>query len=58
MILANNNSGNYFMGRLHGYESMQDAVFVVSLLKSAGQVTLSSGPNSQTFDAPAGAATF
>ncbi|EON97526.1 putative alpha- -glucanase protein [Phaeoacremonium minimum UCRPA7] len=55
---ANNDSGNYFMGRPNGYESMQDAVFIVSLLTSAGTVTVTSGKNSQTFNAPAGAAAF
>ena len=58
MVTANNDSGNYFMGRPNGYESMQDAVFIVSLLTSAGTVTVTSGKNSQTFNAPAGAAAF
>ncbi|KAF2502507.1 hypothetical protein BU16DRAFT_448990 [Lophium mytilinum] len=52
---ANNDSGNYFEGRPNGYETLQDAVFVVALLKLAGKVIVNSGSNSQTFDAPAGA---
>ncbi|KAJ7279422.1 glycosyl hydrolase family 71-domain-containing protein [Mycena rebaudengoi] len=55
---ANNASGNYFMGRPDGWQSMQDAVFVVTLLKTAGQLTVSSGGNTRVFNAPAGAAAF
>ncbi|KAJ7115612.1 glycosyl hydrolase family 71-domain-containing protein [Mycena crocata] len=55
---ANNASGNYFMGRPDGYRSMQDAVFVVTLLKTAGTLTVTSGGHTQTFNAPAGAASF
>lgn len=58
MADANNVSGNYFKGRPNGWETMSDSVFVVSLLKSAGQVTVSSGSNSQTFNAPAGASAW
>ncbi|CCC12638.1 unnamed protein product [Sordaria macrospora k-hell] len=53
---ANNSSGNYFKGRPNGYETMEDAVFVVSLLKTAGQIKVTSGGNSAvTYQAPAGA---
>lgn len=53
---ANNSSGNYFKGRPNGYETMEDAVFVVSLLKTAGQIKVTSGGNSAvTYRAPAGA---
>ncbi|KAF2658192.1 glycoside hydrolase family 71 protein [Lophiostoma macrostomum CBS 122681] len=40
--------------RPDGYDSMQDAVYVVSLLKNAGKVKATSGSNSKSFDAPAG----
>ncbi|CEJ55791.1 Putative Function: mutA of P. purporogenum hydrolysis 1 (Precursor) [Penicillium brasilianum] len=50
----NNSSGNFFAGRPNGHESMADEVFVVSLLKSAARVTVQSGDQSATFDAPAG----
>ena len=55
---ANNASGNYFEGRPDGWNTLEDSVFVVSLLRSAGSLTITSGSNSQTFDAPAGAAAF
>lgn len=58
MADANNASGNYFKGRPNGWESMSDSVFVVSLLTSPGQVSVTSGSTSQTFDAPAGAAAW
>ncbi|KAL5358736.1 glycosyl hydrolase family 71-domain-containing protein [Aspergillus floccosus] len=58
MVPANNGSGNYFMGRPDGWEAMEDAVFVVSLLKAAAKIEVASGGNSQTFEAPAGAAAF
>ncbi|GCB17729.1 mutanase Pc12g07500 [Aspergillus awamori] len=54
----NNSSGNFFRGRPNGWESLQDAVFVVSLLKSPGTIQVASGQNSQKFDAPAGASAF
>jgi hypothetical protein len=57
-VSANNASGNYFLGRPNGWEDMQDAVFVVSLLQSAGTVQVASGPNTGTFNAPAGASAF
>lgn len=51
---ANNATGDFFAGRPNGYESMADEVFVVSLLKSPALVTVQSGDQSATFDAPAG----
>lgn len=49
---------NYFKGRPNGADSMQDAVFVVSLLKEPGKIVVNSGKQSKTFDAPAGASAF
>jgi hypothetical protein len=37
---------------------MQDAIFVVTLLQSAGQLTVTSGGHTQVFNAPAGAVSF
>lgn len=50
--------GNYFNGKPDGAETMDDSVFVVSLLKEAGVIRVNSGDNEQTFDAPAGAHAF
>jgi hypothetical protein len=58
MVPANNASGNYFMGRPDGWETNEDKVFVVALLKSAGQVVVNSGGTVATFNAPAGASAF
>jgi hypothetical protein len=58
MVPANNASGNYFMGRPDGWEDMQDSVFVVSMLTTPGTVTVTSGGNTQSFSAPAGASAF
>ncbi|KAH8817117.1 putative alpha-1,3-glucanase/mutanase [Xylogone sp. PMI_703] len=58
MVPANNASGNYFEGRPNGWEDMQDAVFVVALLTAPGIVTVNSGGNVQSFNAPAGASAF
>ncbi|KFY42244.1 hypothetical protein V494_02491 [Pseudogymnoascus sp. VKM F-4513 (FW-928)] len=58
MVPADNSSGNYFQGRPDGWENMQDSVFVVALLTQPGTVTIISGENRQTFDAPAGASSF
>ncbi|GAB1215297.1 hypothetical protein ATERTT37_004483 [Aspergillus terreus] len=58
MVPANNGSGNYFIGRPDGWEAMEDAVFVVSLLKAPAKIQVTSGANSQTLEAPAGAAAF
>ncbi|OOF96081.1 glycoside hydrolase family 71 protein [Aspergillus carbonarius ITEM 5010] len=54
----NNSTGNFFRGRPNGWETMKDEVFVVSLLKSPGTIQVASGPNSQKFEAPAGANAF
>jgi hypothetical protein len=40
--------------RPDGSDTLEDAVFVVALLKEDGKVTASSGKNSQSFNAPAG----
>ncbi|KAK7713549.1 hypothetical protein SLS63_012071 [Diaporthe eres] len=58
MVQADNSSGNYFMGRPDGYETLADAVFVVSMLKTAGTVTVASGNNVQSFNAPAGISAY
>jgi hypothetical protein len=58
MVPANNASGNYFMGRPNGWQSMSDSVFVVNLLTAAGTVTVNSGGIAYTFNAPAGASAF
>jgi hypothetical protein len=55
---APNPWGNYFKGRPNGFETMEDSVFVVALLKKAGKVTAVSGQNSRTFDAPVGASAW
>lgn len=51
---ANNASGNYFCGKPNGWETMEDEVFVVALLKSPAEVHVKSGNNTQMFRAPAG----
>jgi hypothetical protein len=58
MVQANNGSDNYFIGRPNGYQTMQDAVFVVSLFTSPASIQVSSGGNTQTFNAPAGAQAY
>ncbi|KAJ6090292.1 alpha-1-3-glucanase/mutanase [Penicillium sp. IBT 16267x] len=55
MVPANNGSGNYFLGRPNGWQSMQDSVFVVTLLKSPASVQVNSGGSVYQFNAPAGA---
>ncbi|KAJ5209354.1 CAZyme family GH71 [Penicillium cf. viridicatum] len=55
MVTANNGSGNYFMGRPDGWESMADSVFVVSLLTSPATVQVNSGGTVYNYEAPAGA---
>ncbi|KAH7014504.1 glycosyl hydrolase family 71-domain-containing protein [Microdochium trichocladiopsis] len=52
---ANNDSGNYFMGRPDGYNTMDDVVYVATLLKSAGTITVTSGNTVVTRNVPAGA---
>lgn len=51
-------SPNYFVGKSNGYETMEDAVFVVALFKSAGTVQVTSDGKSQSFNAQAGANSF
>ncbi|KAF9260727.1 glycoside hydrolase family 71 protein [Marasmius fiardii PR-910] len=55
---GNNATGDFFNGRPNGFETLSDNVFVVSLLKSPGTVTVNSGGTLYTFDAPAGASAF
>ncbi|KAJ5115620.1 CAZyme family GH71 [Penicillium atrosanguineum] len=55
MIPADNSSGNYFLGRPDGWESLQDAIFVVSLLQSPALVQINSGGKLHHYTAPAGA---
>jgi hypothetical protein len=55
MVPANNGSGNYFMGRPDGWQSMHDSVFVVSLLTAPATVQVNSGGSVYNYDAPAGA---
>lgn len=55
---ASNSSGNYFIGRPNGYQTMEDSVFVVSLFTAAAEITVTSGSNTQTFQASAGASAF
>lgn len=55
MVPANNGSGNYFLGRPDGWQSMQDSVFVVTLLKTPASVEVNSGGSVYQYDAPAGA---
>ncbi|OAG06127.1 uncharacterized protein CC84DRAFT_750054 [Paraphaeosphaeria sporulosa] len=45
-------------GTFDGIDTLQDAVFVVALLQSEGNVTVTSGSNTQTFYAPAGASAY
>ncbi|KAJ5949348.1 hypothetical protein N7454_000932 [Penicillium verhagenii] len=55
MVPANNGSGNYFIGRPDGWQSMQDSVFVVTLLQSPASVQVNSGGSVYQYNAPAGA---
>jgi hypothetical protein len=57
-IPANNASGNYFEGIPNGWQDMDDSVYAVAFLKTAGTLTVTSGGNTQTFNAPAGANIF
>ncbi|KAF2194284.1 glycoside hydrolase family 71 protein [Zopfia rhizophila CBS 207.26] len=45
-------------GRPNGYETFEDSVFVVALLKEDGKVTATSGSNTKSFDAKAGASAW
>ncbi|KAJ4856940.1 glycosyl hydrolase family 71 domain-containing protein [Trichoderma breve] len=55
---ADNSTGNYFKGRPDGYQTLQDKVFIVTLLKEAGTLEVTVGGNTQTFQAAAGANKF
>ncbi|KAK1226629.1 hypothetical protein PQX77_010387 [Marasmius sp. AFHP31] len=55
---GNNSTGDFFNGRPNGFDTMADNIFVVSLLKSAGTVTVNSGGTLYTFNAPAGSSAF
>ncbi|KAF1931980.1 glycoside hydrolase family 71 protein [Didymella exigua CBS 183.55] len=45
-------------GAFDGIETLQDSVFVVALPKSAGTITVTSGGNTKTFEAAAGASAY
>lgn len=49
---------NYFVGRPNGADTMEDQIFVVALLTDAGTVTITSGGNTQQFQAKKGANAF
>ncbi|KAL9125863.1 MAG: hypothetical protein Q9217_004995 [Psora testacea] len=49
---------NYYVGKPNGYDTMTDQVFVVALLTQPGTVTITSGLNSKSFEAPAGASSW
>ncbi|PSR90640.1 glycosyl hydrolase family 71-domain-containing protein [Coniella lustricola] len=55
---ADNSSGNYYNGRPNGYEDLEDAVFMVTLLTEAGTLSVTSGNTTETFEASAGANAF
>lgn len=55
MVPANNGSGNYFIGRPNGWQSMQDSIFVVSLLQAPATVQVNTGGSILHYNAPAGA---
>lgn len=55
MVPANNGSGNYFLGRPDGWQTMRDAVFVVSLLQAPAVVQVNTGASVFDYNAPAGA---
>ncbi|KAF2127686.1 glycoside hydrolase family 71 protein [Dothidotthia symphoricarpi CBS 119687] len=46
------------LGKPNGWDLMTDEVFVVALLTQAGTVTVTSGPNTKSFEAPAGASLY
>jgi len=52
---ADDSTGNFFQGLPNGADAVSDSIFVVALLTAAGTVQVSSGSNSQTFEAQAGA---
>ena len=49
---------NYFTGPPNGHDTVEESIFVVALLKSAGTVTVTSGSNTKDFDAQAGPNAF
>lgn len=55
---SNNASGNFFIGKPNGYGDLEDSVFVVTLLTADGSLSVTSGNNTQTFDAKAGVNAF
>ena len=48
----------YFIGKPNGWDAFADSVFVVAMLTAPGEVMITSGSNSQTFNAQAGANAF
>ncbi|AEO61225.1 glycoside hydrolase family 71 protein [Thermothelomyces thermophilus ATCC 42464] len=52
---ANNDSGNYFQGRPDGWQTLEDAVYVVTLLTEPGTLTIASGDQVVEQEVPAGA---
>jgi hypothetical protein len=54
----NNSSGNFFRGSPDGADSMEDSIFVVSLLKSAASLTVQSGDNSQEIQLSTGISAY
>jgi hypothetical protein len=58
MLPANDASGNYLYGRPDGWETLEEAVFVVTTLTEPATVTVNSGGNVHVFEAPAGASAF
>ncbi|CAG9942871.1 unnamed protein product [Clonostachys rosea f. rosea IK726] len=55
---ANNSTGNYFKGRPDGWETMEDKVFIVTLLTEAGRLEVTAGGKTESFEAPKGPAKF
>ncbi|KAJ5500300.1 Glycoside hydrolase family 71 [Penicillium expansum] len=51
---ANNDTGNFFRGRPDGAHTMNDEVFVVTMLKMPALVRVQSGDNTETYIAPPG----
>lgn len=58
MGTASNSSGNYYNGKPNGYQDLEDAVFVVTLLTANATLSVTSGGTTKTFDAKAGANSF
>lgn len=52
---ADNSTGNYFKGRPNGWETMEDKVYVVTLLTEGATLNMNAGDNSATIEVPAGA---